>query len=78
MTWINLILGLIRAAGAIADWLRARQLIKAGEDRAIASAAIAVLQKTEEGKRLRDYVNSLPQPDEDSLWDRMLMQEKKP
>lgn len=75
--WLNIILALVSAAKAIMQWLHDRQMIKAGEDAAVARAALALLETTQEGKRLRDHVKALEtQADEDALWDRMLKKEK--
>ena len=75
--WLNIVLMLVQAAQALFGWLRDRQLIKAGEDAAVARAALALLETTQEGKRLRDYVKTLEPTEEDALWDRMLKKDKK-
>lgn len=76
-TWIGLVQALISAASALFGWLRDRQLIKAGEDAAVARAALDLLETTQEGKRLREYVKTLEPTEEDALWDRMLLKDKK-
>jgi hypothetical protein len=74
MIWFNLLMLLVRAATALFGWLRDRQLIKAGEDAAVARAAKELLERTEIGKRLREQVKALSPAEEDDLWDRMTRQ----
>jgi hypothetical protein len=70
--WFQLLMLLLRAAFGLFMWLRDRQLIKQGEDAAVARAAKALLESTAKGKALRDHVKSLSQTEEDDLWDRMV------
>jgi hypothetical protein len=74
MLWFNLLMLLLRAAAGLFGWLRDRQLIKAGEDAAVARAAKELLERTETGKRLREQVKALSPAEEDDLWDRMIRQ----
>ena len=72
-TWVNLILMLISAAKALTQWLHDRQMIQAGHDKAVAQAAMELLQTTQEGKRLREAVKAIETPkEEEDLWDAML------
>lgn len=70
--WFQLLMILLRAASGLFGWLRDRQMIKAGEDAAVARAAKALLESTERGKALREHVKGLSQSEEDDLWERML------
>lgn len=73
---INIVLTLLGFAKSLMQWLHDRRMIQAGEDAAVARAALAVLETTAEGKRLRDHVKTLETAEEDALWDRMLKKEK--
>lgn len=54
------------------QWMHDRDMIQAGQDKAVAAAAMEVLETTAEGKRLREHVKTLDIPGEDKLWDEML------
>lgn len=49
-----------------------RDLIRAGEDKAIAKASMAVLDATEHGQRLRNLLTVYSDKEAEDLWDRML------
>lgn len=72
VSFFSILSGLMSLATALFGWLRDRQLIKAGEDAAVARAARELLEQTEQGKQLRERVNSLEPDAEEKLWDRML------
>lgn len=74
--WLGILNLLLQAASALFGWLRDRQLIKAGNDAAVAKAALEILEKTQQGKELREHIQSLEDAEADALWDRMLKQEK--
>jgi len=69
---MKLILGLLSLASTLATWLRNKQQIDAGYDKAIAQAATEILFTTEAGKKLRDQVRSVTDEDADKLWKDML------
>lgn len=71
MAWAELILAGIKAVLAVLNWMQDRQLIKAGEDAAIAKAALDLLDKTEAGKRLREHIRALTAEEVDDLLDRI-------
>lgn len=71
MNWASLILPVLKLALALFSWAQSRQLIKAGEDAAVAKAALELLDKTEEGKRLRERIRSLSDSEADDLLDRI-------
>jgi hypothetical protein len=53
MTWLALLSGLVKLAGALADWLGARQLLQAGQAQAIAEGLKGVLTNVEAAKQAR-------------------------
>lgn len=75
MSWVSFIVTLLKLAVSLTGWLKERRQIKAGEDALIASAALAVLEKTQKGKELRQYIDSLGDEDALSVWERMLKHE---
>jgi len=74
MSWATLILAGLKMLTSIMGYLNDKKLIQAGEDKAIAAASLELLQRTAEGKRLREHVRSLSDTQEDDLWERMLKQ----
>lgn len=70
--WFSLALTLVKIAFSVFQWLRDRQLIKQGEDIAMARAAKALLEATAAGKLLREEVARLPEKEANDLWDRMV------
>jgi hypothetical protein len=71
MSWASIILMGLRIVSEMMNYLNDRKLIKEGEDKAIAAAALSLLERTAQGKALRDHVKSLTVAEEDDLWDRM-------
>ena len=57
MTWLSILAGVLKLAGAIADWLKARQLIDAGEALAIAAHLEGALHNVELAKAARDKID---------------------
>lgn len=72
MSWISLVLPLLRLVLMFQTWARERELMDAGQDRAIAQAALQVLEATKEGKALRERIKSLTDAEEEDVWNRML------
>ena len=77
MSWISIVLTVLRLAEFLANYFREQKLIKQGEDAAIARAAAKVLARTEQGRKLRDKIDTLPDTEEKALWDQMLKEDKK-
>lgn len=71
MNWIDIILSGVKLAISIMTYLNDRQLLKAGEDKAVARMALELLEQTAEGKALRDSIRGLSDPEVADLWDRM-------
>jgi hypothetical protein len=46
--------------------------MQAGEDRVIASTALAIFNETQSGKELREHIEKLDDTEATALWDRML------
>lgn len=64
--WV--ILGL-RLVLAFFNWAQDRQQFKAGQDAEIARTALAILDKTEAGKRIMEKINAMPDGELDALID---------
>lgn len=71
MSWASLALTGLKLILSLVTWLNAKQMMKAGEDKAIADAALRVLENTESGKRIREYVRGLDDDAATKLWDDM-------
>lgn len=71
-TWVTLAVGLLKLANSLIGWLNQRKMIQAGEDRIIASTALAIFQETQSGKELRELIDNLENDEALQLWDRML------
>ena len=56
MSWLAIAKLLLQLTNNIMDWVQEKQLLDAGEDKAIAKASLAVLAKTQAG---RDYLAKL-------------------
>jgi len=74
MSWASLVLALLKLTSGLVTWLRERQMLEAGRDREVARAALDVLERTAEGKRLRDRISAMQDPEAEELWRRMLEQ----
>lgn len=74
LSWASLITTGLKAVLALVNWANRRQLLDAGQDQAVARQALAVLEATEEGKRLRDRIKQMSDSDADKLWNEMLGQ----
>jgi hypothetical protein len=67
--WVSLGLALLKAASAFLNWIQSRQQFKAGEDSEIAKTALAILDKTQAGKRIMEKINAMSDGELDSLVD---------
>ncbi len=72
MSWISALSTLMQLALTILKWTQQRQLLKAGEDAAVAKAALEILENTEAGKELRQKIRALDDDKSNQLWDDML------
>lgn len=72
MSWVSITVAILKFAMTIFTWARDQKLIKAGEDKVVASTALAILEETQHGKELRAHVEKLDDPEAALLWDRML------
>ena len=72
MTWTNLILPILNLALTLLKFAQQRQLLQAGQDKAIAMAALQVLENTQNGKAIRESVRKLSDTEATTLWDEML------
>lgn len=72
MRWDLVITGMVQLAGALFERFVQVGMIRLGQDKEVARAAAALLDKTEEGRRLRAKVESMPDPDLALLWDKLI------
>lgn len=72
MSWSSLILASLKMAVSLIQYVNRQQSLEAGQDKAIAQAALAVLEATQYGKDLRARVAQLTDGEADDLWDRMV------
>ena len=71
MSWVSIILTGLKLLTSLLNYLNDKRLIQAGEDKAVARAALELLEQTAEGKALRDSIKSLSDQEAADLWDRM-------
>ena len=69
MSWVSLITAALQLALALMDWVQGRQQFTAGQDAEIARNAVAILEKTEAGKRIMEKINAMPDGELDALID---------
>lgn len=67
MNWLNLALILFRVTNGIVTLMRERNLLNAGEDRAIAKAAVNILRLTDAGKKMTERIDAMAEPEFDDL-----------
>ena len=72
MSWISLILAVLKLISSIVVWARERQLLQAGQDQAIAQASLQVLAATASGHELRQRIEAMTDPEAEELWRRMI------
>ena len=72
MTWLKILPTALSIILTILKWAQERQLLKAGEDQAVAKAALEILETTRAGKELREKIRTLPDDTSDKLWDDMI------
>ncbi|MFA7282828.1 MAG: hypothetical protein WC100_22310 [Sterolibacterium sp.] len=69
MSWVSLISAGLQLALALINWVQGRQQFTAGQDSEIAKTALAILEKTEAGKRIMEKINAMPDGELDNLID---------
>lgn len=57
MSWVSIILGLLKLANVIFQWAQEQKWIKEGEDRAIAAATAEILRKSNYAKAALDEMH---------------------
>ena len=72
MSWVSFIAAVLKFAMTVFLWARENKLVKAGEDKIIATSALAILGETETGKEIRAHIDRLDDTQAADLWDRML------
>lgn len=71
MDWAKAVLILLQLANSIASWLREKQAMDAGADRAIAEAAGEVLKRSAFAHEVSSRICTLSNKDLDALADRL-------
>lgn len=69
MGWFETILLGLKLLTGLLDWVRARQQFTAGQDAEIAKTTLALLEKTEAGKRITEKLNAMPDGELDAIID---------
>ena len=59
MSWLSLILAVLKVINAFMDWANREKLMQAGYDKAIAETAAAILKKTAAGRAMMEKVNAM-------------------
>lgn len=71
MDWLSLALGLLKLANLVMGYVSTEQAKQSGRDEVIAREALAVLQKTEAGKKLWEKIDALDEGGVGDLLDRL-------
>lgn len=69
MNWADLILVGLKLVLALVDWAKGKQQFNAGQDAEIAKNALAILDKTETGKRFMEKLRAMSDGDLDAVVD---------
>lgn len=69
MSWIEIGLACLKLALALLDWAKGKQQFNAGQDAEIAKNALAILDKTETGKRITEKLRAMSDGDLDAVVD---------
>jgi len=59
MSWLSLALAMLKLVNMIMGYMRERELISKGYDKAIAEVTQSILVKTEAGKKIMERVNGM-------------------
>lgn len=65
--WLQLTLAILQAAVALVGFLKERKLLDAGRDQEVARVALAILEKTDAGKKIAAKVAAMKDDEVDSL-----------
>lgn len=66
MTWVSLILAVLKVVNGLMDYVNREKLMKAGADAEIAKVSAAILQKTEAGKKIWEKVDAMSEAEVDA------------
>jgi len=66
MSWISLALVLLKVVNNIMTWVRERELISTGYDKAISEVTQSILVKTVEGQAIMEKINAMSDEDVDT------------
>jgi len=66
MTWVSLVLAILKVVSSIMDYVNQEKLVQSGYDKAIADVSAAILQKTAAGKTIMEKVNAMSSADVDA------------
>jgi len=66
MTWVSLVLAILKVVSSIMDYVNQEKLVQSGYDKAIADVSAAILQKTAAGKAIMEKVNAMSDSDVDA------------
>lgn len=65
-TWASLFLTALKILNAIMGAVNREKWMQAGADAEIAKAALAILERTDAGKKIMERVNAMPEEDVDA------------
>jgi len=65
-TWASVILLALKILNAIMGAVNREKWMQAGADAEIAKTALAILERTEAGKKIMERVNAMPEEDVDA------------
>lgn len=66
MGWLSLALTLLKIVNTIMTWVRERELVAEGYDKAISEVTQSILVKTKAGKAIMEKVNAMSDEDVDA------------
>lgn len=69
MGWFTILSTGLQLVLALVDWVKDRQQFTAGQDAEIAKASMAILAKTEAGKRIMEKIDAMAPAERDALDD---------
>jgi hypothetical protein len=72
MSWSSVLVSGLKLILVFTEYLNNRQLLTAGQDKAVAEASVRVLEATKHGKHLREMIRGLSDEESKSLWEDML------
>lgn len=59
MSYVSLILALLKFVNNLMDWVQREKYMKAGADAEIAKVSAAILKKTESGKKIWERIDAM-------------------